>query len=311
MIRVEATPESLRVGYFDADAAPVLEIDSGDSVDVQTVTHWGGRLTPDATIDDVVALREEFAGVGPHSVTGPIAVRGARPGHVLKVDILSLDLIDHGFNINLPGTVGTGLLPESIAEGAIRHFSFDDARTTTRFGEDITIDLQPFLGIMAVAPSEGGRLSTVPPGTFGGNMDLRELTAGTTLYLPVWRDGAMFTVGDAHARQGNGEVCLTAIESAIESAKMTLTVTDEFRIDSPMAETPTHWITMGMDPDLLIASKKAVTNMIAFLHSRLGLSETDAYGLCSMVGDLSVTQVVNVTRGAHMSVPKHVFGEGV
>lgn len=307
MIRLEATDESLRVGYFDADAGPVLEIDSGDSVDVQTVTHWGGRLTPDATIDDVSALRAEFAGVGPHSVTGPIAVRGARPGQVLKVDILSLDLIDHGFNINLPGSAGTGLLPDSIADGAIRHFQFDEDRTVTRLGEDITIDLQPFLGIMAVAPAESGRLSTVPPGTFGGNMDLRELTAGASLYLPVLRDDAMFTVGDAHARQGNGEVCLTAIESAIESAKMTLTVVDDFRIDAPMAETATHWITMGMDADLLLASKKAVTNMIAFLRSRYGLSETDAYGLCSMVGDLSVTQVVNVTRGAHMSIPKHVF----
>ena len=309
MERLEATPENLTVGYFERGMTPAIEIESGDVIDIETATHWGGRVTPETTLEDVMRLRTvEFPGVGPHTLTGPVRVRGAKVGSVLKVDILELDVIDFGFNLNFPGEMGTGLLPDFVTEGALRVFDHDLERMETKLGEGVTMPLRPFLGIMGVAPESPERITTVPPGSHGGNIDLRELVAGTTLYLPVWEDGAQFFIGDAHSRQGNGEVCLTAIETAMKSAKLRLTVLDDLRLDGPMAETPEAWISMGLHSDLLEASRQAVRNMIELLGREYGLGVTDAYGLCSMMGDLSVTQVVNVTRGAHMSMPKAIFG---
>ncbi|HEY4226442.1 MAG TPA: acetamidase/formamidase family protein [Pseudolysinimonas sp.] len=307
MHRLEATSETLTVGYFDPTAPAVLEVDSGEVVDIETVTHWGGRVTPESTLDDLLGLWEEFPGVGPHSLTGPIGVRGAMPGHVLRVDIEELTLAEHGFNVSYSGTRGAGLLADDIAEGGIRHFDLDLETMTTTLGDTVTIGLEPFLGIMGVAPPGRDRVSTIPPGVFGGNMDLRALVAGTTLYLPVWQPGAGFSIGDAHARQGNGEVCLTAIESAIPSARLRLTVVDDLSLEVPMAETATHWITMGMDADLLVAARQATLNMVRFLQRRFGLPERDAYGLCSIAGDLEVTQVVNSVKGAHMTMAKSLF----
>ncbi|WP_296603479.1 acetamidase/formamidase family protein [Nocardioides sp.] len=309
MERLEATQENLTVGYFERGMKPAMEIESGDVVDIETATHWGGRVTPETTLEDVMRLRTvEFPGVGPHTLTGPIRVRGAKVGSVLKVDILELDVIDFGFNLNFPGEMGTGLLPDFVQEGALRMFAHDLERMETTLGDRVRMPLQPFLGIMGVAPESTERITTVPPGSHGGNIDLRELVAGTTLYLPVWEEGAQFFIGDAHSRQGNGEVCLTAIETAMKSAKLRLTVLDDLRLDGPMAETPDAWISMGLHADLLEASRQAVRNMIELLGREYGLGTTDAYGLCSMMGDLAVTQVVNVTRGAHMSMPKSVFG---
>jgi acetamidase/formamidase len=307
MQRIHATAQTVTVGCFDSARAPVAEVESGEMVDIETVTHWGGRVTPESTLPDLERLWDEFPGVGPHSLTGPIRVRGAAPGDTLRVDIEELSLTGHGFNVNYGGAQGKGLLAQHIAEGGLRHFRLDLATMTTTLADAVTIPLRPFLGIIGVAPPQPGRVSTVPPGVFGGNMDLRELVVGTTLYLPVWRPGADLSVGDAHARQGNGEVCLTAIETAFPSAKLRLTVLDGLRLEAPMAETPRHWITMGMDRDLLAAVKMASLNMVRFLQRRYGLAQGDAYGLASIAGDLSVTQVVNGVKGAHMSIEKSLF----
>lgn len=306
--RLEATDETTVVGVFDRDRPPVLTIESGDIVDVETNTHWGNAIWPDTTLDDIIRLRTEgFPDVGPHTLTGPIEVRGAQAGQVLKVEILELVPRTHGFNLFYPGAFGTGLLPEDFPDGEIRHFEHDLDTMTTRFSSKVSIPLKPFLGIMGVAPRDPGPHSTVPPGPYGGNMDLADLTDGTTVYLPIWNDGAHFSAGDAHSKQGNGEVCLTAIETAMRQSRLRFTILDDRTIERPFAETQDRWITMGFDEDLLVAAKLALRDMIAFLQAEYGLSAGEAYSLCSITSDLSITQVVNRTRGVHVSIAKSLF----
>jgi acetamidase/formamidase len=307
--RLRVCKETTFVGYYARGMTPVLEVESGDVVDIETATAYGGAITPETTMDDIVRMRSELdPGVGPHTLTGPIRIRGATEGQVLKIDVVKLEVKSHGYNICHPGTAGLGLLPEDFVDGGVRHFKHDLSRLTTSFAPGIDIPIRPFLGIMAVAPESPGRLSTIPPGSHGGNLDLNELVSGSTLYLPIWEDGAQFQVGDAHSRQGNGEVCLTAIETAMKHAELKLTVLDnDLALRYPMAETPTRWITVGFDSDLLVASKMAVRSMIAFLGNRYDLCAQDAYRLCSIAADLSVTQVVNGSRGIHASIDKSLF----
>lgn len=306
--RLPANDETLRVGVFDRSFPPILTIESGDVVVMETATHWGDGVHPDTTLADVIAYRTgPFAGVGPHSVTGPIRIEGARTGDVLKIEIHRLVPRSHGFNLILPSEWQSGLLPEDFAEGRLRHFHHDLEAMTTTFSPQVRLPLRPFLGIMAVAPREEGPHSTVPPGPHGGNIDLRDLVEGTTLYLPIWADGALFVAGDAHSRQGDGEVCLTAIETAMTEAELRLTVIDGPSIERPRAESDEHWITMAFDEDLLQASKAAVRDMIDFLTHRFDLDAHEAYSLCSVTVDLSITQVVNGQRGVHAKLPKSVF----
>jgi acetamidase/formamidase len=306
--RLDATDETTVVGVFDQARPPVMKVESGDTVDMETNTHWGNVIFPDTTLDDIMRLRTDvYPDVGPHTLTGPVEVKGAKAGQVLKVEILELVPRTHGFNLFYPAAFGTGLLPEDFPEGEIRHFEHDLDSMTTAFSSSITIPLKPFLGIMGVAPPDPGPHSTVPPGPYGGNMDLAELTDGTTAYLPIWNDGAMFSIGDAHSKQGNGEVCLTAIESAFHHSRLRLTVMDDRQVERPFAETTDTWITMGFDEDLLVAAKIALRDMIALLEVEYGLSAGEAYSLCSITSDLSITQVVNKTRGVHVSIPKSLF----
>jgi len=306
--RLDATDETTVVGVFDQARRPVMTVDSGDTVDIETNTHWGNVIYPDTTLDDIIRLRTEvYPDVGPHTLTGPVEVKGAKAGQILKVEILELVPRTHGFNLFYPGAFGTGLLPEDFPDGEIRHFEHDLDNMTTSFSPSITIPLKPFLGIMGVAPPDPGPHSTVPPGPYGGNMDLAELTDGTTAYLPIWNDGAHFSIGDAHSKQGNGEVCLTAIESAFHNSRLRLSVIDDRQIERPFAETPESWITMGFDEDLLIAAKVALRDMISLLQAEYGLSAGEAYSLCSITSDLSITQVVNRTRGVHVSIAKSLF----
>jgi acetamidase/formamidase len=303
-----ATPETVRVGLIDRAHPPVLAVDAGDEVVVETWNHWADAVTPSTTLEDVIRYRTEvYPGRGPHSVTGPIEVVGARPGDVLRVDILDLVIRGHGYNLNLPGSYGMGLLPEDFPDGAIRHFVLDRATMTTEFAPGIRLPLAPFLGIMGVAPAEPGPHSSVPPGDFGGNIDLADLTAGTTLFLPVFVDGARFYAGDAHACQGDGEVNLTAIETAMSEARLRLSLADGPAIERPRAETAEHLITLAFDQDLDVAAKVAVRDMVRWLGDDWKLSACDAYALCSLAVDLSVTQVVNKNRGIHAKLPKAIF----
>lgn len=306
--RLDATDETTVVGVFDRDKPPLMKIESGDTVDIETNTHWGDVIVPETTLEDIQKLRTEvYPDVGPHTLTGPVEIKGAKAGQVLAVEILELVPREHGFNLFYPGAFGTGLLPEDFPEGEIRHFVHDLDAMTTEFSPSVTIPLKPFLGIMGVAPPDSGPHSTVPPGPYGGNMDLADLTAGTTVYFPVWNDGAMFSIGDAHAKQGNGEVCLTAIETAFRHSRLRFSVTDRSPIERPFAETPERWITMGFDEDLLKAAKDALRDMITLLGQEYGLARGEAYSLCSITSDLSITQVVNRTRGVHVSVAKELF----
>lgn len=305
--RLPATPDTTVVGIIERDRPPVLTIESGDTVDLETASAFGGAITPELTIEDVARLQADLPdGVGPHTLTGPIAIRDALAGQTLRIDIGRLVPGDHGFNLILPGASGAGLLPEAFAHGQVRHFKHDLERQITDFGHGITLPLRPFLGIMAVAPGDGDRHTSVPPGPFGGNMDLALLTEGSTLYLPVFVDGGLFSAGDAHSRQGNGEVCLTAIETTMRHAHLTFTVLDH-ESPRPYAETPHHWVTIGFDEDLLEASRRATMDMIALLGTKRNLGRSDAYSLCSLVGDLSITQVVSGVRGVHMTVPKSIL----
>lgn len=303
-----ASSETVRVGVIDQAHPPVLTVEPGDIVVLETWNHWADGVTPDTTLEDVIRFRNvDYPGRGPHSLTGPIEVQGARPAQVLQVDILELVTREHGFNLHLPGTYGMGLLPEDFPEGGIKHFHLDLESMTTEFAPGIRIPLAPFLGVMGVAPENAGPHSSVPPGPFGGNIDLTDLVAGTSLYLPVFVDGARFYVGDAHACQGDGEVNLSAIETAMRRSCLRLSLLDGPPIPRPRAETPSHFITLAFDTDLDEAVRLAIRDMIDWLVGEYGLSRRDAYSLCSVGVDVGVTQIVNLTRGAHAKLPRAIF----
>lgn len=245
--------------------------------------------------------------MGPHTLTGPIFVKGAEPGDVLEVRIKKLVPIECGVNYHLPGKLGLGGLPEDFPNGQIKTFKFDWAKSETSFNQDITIPLRPFLGVMGVAPKPEEKKPAAIPDYFGGNMDNKELVAGTTLYLPVWVKGGLFSTGDAHAVQGDGEVNVTAIETAMEEAVFQFIVRKDMKLERPMAETSTHWITMGFHRDLDEAVKIALRDAIEFLVKNQGLTRDDAYALASLAVDLRVTQIVNGNKGIHALIPKSIF----
>jgi acetamidase/formamidase len=302
-----ATVETTRVGVTDRENLPVITIDSGDEVITKTLALWADSVTPDSTLEDIMRLRTEvYSKVGPHTLTGPIAVRGAMPGKVLRLDILELVPRPNGINLQYPGSFGTGLLPEDFPDGRLTHFDLDLKNMVTRaFG--CNLPLKPFLGTMGVAPRDPGPHSTVPPGPHGGNMDVTSAGVGSTIYFPIWKEGADLSIGDGHALMGSGEVCLTAVECAMERVRLRLTVQDGPELERPRIETPTHWITLGFDEDLLLAAKQAVRDMIRLLTEKTNMSASEAYGLCSIAVDLSVTQVVNKVRGVHANLSKSLF----
>lgn len=302
-----ADENNTRVGLTDRANSPILTIDSGDEIVTRTLTIFGDGVTPESTIDDILRFRNDvYAGVGPHTMTGPIAVRGALPGKLLKVDILDLVPRTHGVNLNYPGAIGTGLLPEDFPEGRLSHFQLDlETMTTDAFG--IKLPLRPFLGTIGVAPKDPGPHSTVPPGPHGGNMDVSTSGIGTTIYFPIWKEGADLSFGDTHAVQGDGEVCLTALEVAMDRVHLRLTVIEGPELERPRMENETHWITIGLDEDLLVAAKQAVRDMIRLLTEKTNMSALEAYGFCSMAVNLSISQVVNKVRGVHASLPKSLL----
>lgn len=302
-----ATTDTVRIGVVDQSFPPVLSIASGDTVSIETWNAWGNSVTPETTIEDILSLLQKFPDVGPHDLTGPIEVRDALPGQVLQVDVLELTLRTHGYNLNLPGDYRAGLLPEDFAQANIRHYELDLDSMTTEFLPGIRLPLRPFLGFMGVAPQRAGPHNSIPPGSHGGNIDLRDLCVGSTLFLPIWIKGARFYAGDAHACQGNGEVNLTALEASVREARLRLTVLEGPPIARPRAETPQEWITMAFHEDLHEATKLACRDMVNFITQTTDLDAVDGYALCSLAMDLSVTQVVNQTVGVHATLPKSVL----
>ncbi len=313
--RLEAGPETVAYGYYWSEAEPVLRIASGDIIDVDTMlTSNPQRLEAMGVPPDQVqqSLRDiveqvtgDARGPGGHILTGPVYVEGAEPGDVLQVDVLEVDLaIAYGYN-GCSGFMRENCPEERAARS--RLFWLDRENMTAEFAPGIVLPLRPFFGSMGVAPPpDAGRWSSVPPWIHAGNIDNKELGAGTTLYIPVWVRGALFEIGDGHAVQGDGEVDQTAIETSLRG-RLRLTVRKDMSLEWPLGETDTHWITMGADEDLTEATRIAIDQTIAFLTDRFDLEPSEAYRLISLAVDLRITQLVDQKLGVHAMIPKSIF----
>jgi len=312
--RLEVTPSTVAYGYYWSEAQPVLRIASGDIVDVDTLltnTPQGlqragvpeEKIQPSlrAVVDEVTGERK---GPGGHILTGPIYVEGAQPGDVLEVNVLSIDLaLDYGYN----GC--NGFLPDNCDKSLpAKLIHLDRKKMTAEFLPGIVIPLRPFFGSMGVAPAaDAGRVSSNPPGRHAGNLDNRELVAGSTLYIPLFVPGALFEIGDGHAAQGDGEVDQTAIETSLRG-RLRLTVRKDMKVAWPRAETPTDYISMATDPDLTVATRGAIQEMIDFLVAEKHLTQHQAYQLVSIAGNVAVTQLVDKpNHGVHVRLPKSIF----
>lgn len=336
MHELRATPQSCFWGFFDRSLPPVLEIASGDLVGVETLTHQAGDA-PDLLMDDGVravyeAITPGSRGPGVHVMTGPIAVEGARAGDTLEVRVLSMSpRLPYGTNLG----AWWGYLYEDMKKERITIYRVHEhaGYAEAAFGFDYTISpkydapgtiippestrrtpalpgvrvpLRPHFGVMGVAPAQDGKVSSIPPGDFGGNVDDRRIGPGATMYYPITSDGALFFVGDPHMAEGDGELSGTAIESSANGL-LQLTVRQDMRVDSPLLETPTHWYTHGFGADLDEAMRSAARRMLDLLVRAHGLSRDDAYSLVSVAADFGVTQVVDQRMGIHCGIPKRVF----
>lgn len=312
--QLKASPSTVNWGYYWSAAKPVLHIQSGDTVEIQTlITNSPERLAAAGVKEEDIqpelkAIYAEVKDKGPggHILTGPIYIEGAEPGDALEVRIVRIRLaIPYAYNSFRPGS-GV-LMPEDFAKGATKIIPLDEKRMLAKFSDSIEIPLHPFFGSLGVAPPEAmGRISSAPPGIHAGNLDNKDLVAGTSLFIPVHVRGALFVAGDGHAGQGNGEVDITALETSLVGT-FQFVVHKGMKLEWPRGETPTHYIAMGLNPDLTEALRTAVREAIQFLVTEKHLSREDAYMLCSTAVDFNVTQAVDGTKGVHAMIPKSIF----
>jgi acetamidase/formamidase len=313
---VVPSPQTVHIGYFSAALKPVLTINSGDIVTIETVggpdpadVDASGVVPPSAVPEYIRTIRREVTdrGPGPHILTGPVYISGAMPGDVLEVRILEIEFaLPYGFNTQRPYT---GALPEEFPGFFQRIIPIDRQAKTATVAPGVVVPVtRPFFGVMGVAPLPTmGRISSGPPGVHTGNIDNKDVAAGTTLYMPVYAPGALFSTGDAHAAQGQGEVDLTAIETGLRG-KFQFIVRKDLKLTWPRAETPTHWIVMGLHSNLEEAMKMAVRETILFITQRFPkLSREEAYMIASVAVDYHVTQVVDGSKGIHGMIPKAIF----
>lgn len=304
-LEIHAGPKTVHWGVFDAALPALQTIESGDSVTLHTVSG-GPDILPGDGFEVLPEHRLIHEKVSPaqagHIMTGPVAVRGAAPGDMLEVRILDVSLrVDWGWNRIRPLA---GTLPEDFPEMTLTHIRLDRDRLVAHLPWGVDLPLNPFFGVMGVAPPPAwGQVTSIIPRAHGGNLDIKALGAGTTLYLPVFNDGALFSAGDGHAVQGDGEVDGTAIETCL-SGTFQLILHKGTSITMPRAETATHYMTTGMDPDLDDAAKQALREMIVLIQEKTNLSKEDAYMLCSLAADLHVSQTVNVHKGIHVMLAK-------
>ena len=309
--QLPATPQTIAYGHYWSATKPVLTIASGDVIDVETmITNTPNRLEAagvppneiQQSLRDIVAQVTD-RGPGGHILTGPVFVQGADSGDVLEVKILSIDLaIPYGYN----GCSGFMRELCDRSRPTTRIIRLDAERKVALFAPGIEVPLAPFFGSMGVAPPPSrGRVSSNPPDIHAGNLDNKELVAGTTLYIPVYVPGALFLVGDGHVAQGDGEVDQTAIETSLRG-RLQLTVRKDMKLAWPRAETPTHWITMGMDTSLVQSTKIAIAEMVKLIAEKRGLTQTESYQLASVAADLRITQLVDGNVGVHMMIPKAI-----
>jgi len=310
---LKATSQTVAWGNYNAAAKPVLHIRSGDTVIFDTLlTNSPIGLERNGVPPDQVesSLREVYdhvtdRGPGGHILNGPVYIDGAEPGDVLEIHIKKISLaIPYAYN---GFRYGAGILTDDFPYSRTKIIPLDAEHMTAQFAPGITIPLHPFFGSMGVAPPpDYGRYDSTPPTVNGGNMDNKELVAGTTLYLPVWAAGALFEIGDGHAGQGNGEVDVTAMETSLVG-ELEFVLRKDMKLSYPRAETPTHYIAMGFDDDLSIAAHKAVREMVDFLVAEKHMSRDEAYMLTSVAGDVDVTEVVDRNKGVHVMMPKAIF----
>jgi acetamidase/formamidase len=331
-----ATPATCFWGFFDATLAPVLRVRSGDLVQIETLTHQAGDA-PDVMMDAGIeavyrGIPMESRGPGVHVMTGPIHVEGAVPGDTLELRVLSMEpRLPYGTNIAAWwGHLYDDFHKERItiyridaASGLARAAFAFDYKTTERYDQpgiivppdpsarqraltSVVVPLRPHFGVGGVAPREPGRINSIPPGEFGGNIDNWRFGPGSAMYYPVFHPGALCYLGDPHMAEGDAELSGTAIEASA-NAVVQLTVHKDLRFTSPMLETPTHWIAHGFDPDLNRAMKSCARSLLSFLVDHRGLSRDDAYSLISVAGDFGVTQVVDQRQGVHGMLAKSVF----
>ncbi|MHB2170017.1 acetamidase/formamidase family protein [Alsobacter sp. R-9] len=300
-------PDTMVWGVFDAAIAPVLTIESGDTVSLSALpacTRPRLPADPSFVVPPLLLEAMERLKPGPssHFVSGPIAVRGAEPGDVLQVDILAVSCwMDWGYMTIQPLK---GTLPDDFPEAVLIHPRIDHGAGLIRMLPGVDVPLDPFFGVMGVAPPPAwGTQPTMVPQAFGGNLDNKELRVGTSLYLPVWAPGGLFSAGDGHGAQGDGEVCLTGLETGL-SGTFRLTLHKGLGWTWPYAENTTHMISMGMNEDLDDAARQALREMITHVTRRTRLTREEAYMLCSLAGDLHVTQTVDGNKGVHMMLPK-------
>jgi acetamidase/formamidase len=313
---LKATPKTVAWGYYDAKTAPVLRIKSGDTVQIDTlITNSPKRLEdaglpPEQVEQSLRDITDQVKDKGPggHILTGPIYIEDAQPGDVLEVKILAIKLaIPYAYNAFGPGR---GYIPDDFPYAKMKIIPLDEKRMIAKFAPGIEIPLHPFFGSMGDAPPESaGRFNSAPPWIMAGNLDNKDLVAGTTLYIPVHAPGALFEVGDGHAGQGDGEVDITALETSLVGTFQFI-VRKDMHLKWPRAETPTHYITMGLNDDLNACATLAVREMIDFLVTEKHLSRDDAYMLASVAADLHITELVDGNKGVHMMIPKSIFVGG-
>ena len=322
-VALRSTPETVSWGWISAQRSPVLHVRPEQTVRIDTVSHQGlntrldpdaffGRagIAPDAVLQDA---REIYRGVtraegaGPHIVTGPIYVEGADPGDMLEVRVVDVEIrVPYGVNATGPGS---GAAPDLLQEAAQKIIRLDPARGLALFTPGVEVPLAPFMGIVAVAPPpERSPANTKPPGAFGGNLDFKHLTAGSTLYLPVFNAGALFYIGDGHACQGDGEVDGTAIEiSLAPTVQLIVHKGAGKRMSGPRAEDAAHYYPMGLGASLDDALAQAIKETTAFLQRQAALSAADAYALCSLAVDFRIGEAVNNVVMIYGVVPKRLF----
>jgi len=310
------TPKTVAWGWYDAAGAPVLRVNSGDEVVVRALSTCNPTSLVRSGLDsnrveqlakDIYAAREAIKpGPGGHILTGPIFVEGADSGDVLEVRFKSIrPAINYACNSFGPRS---GFLPEDFpGKSQSKIIELDTVRMLGHFAPNIVIPLHPFFGSVGVAPpAASGRVHSAPPGIHAGNLDNKELVAGTTLYIPVWTKGALLELGDGHAGQGNGEVDITAMETSLIS-RIQVVVRKDLHLTWPRGETPTHYIAMGTDSALVKATKTAVRQAIELLVQVKGMTREDAYQLVSVSSDVDITQLVDGTVGVHVMIPKLIF----
>ncbi len=292
-----ATMETTQWGWFNNAQPPVLHVNSGDTIVFETMMHSHNQVVPGATIEQIKKLRTDYPGRGPHTLTGPVYIEGAEPGDVLKVRIDKIVPRAYATNFNVPGMFGE--FPGKFPDGQVKYFYLDLDRKVTEFAPGIEIPLRPFPGTMGVARAEPGQYSSVPPGRYAGNMDIRDETEGSTLYVPVFVKGALLWTGDSHAAQGNGEINLTALETAYKEMSVTVEVLKNMKLEWPRIETKDAWITVGIDKDLNKALEILQAETTRFLMEQRKIDQAAAEKVMMASWDCRVSQVVDVNKGLH------------